>query len=107
MIDQINPTWKVWVLAFALLIYVIGILWMKSVQSSEEKNSKDLQIIKNYILDKGFRFMSFEKIEEIDNRFDEKRIRELLFEFPSEMRLARLKGNKKGVKILNIEVEEE
>ncbi len=49
--------------------------------------------------------MSFEKILEIDNKFPEDRIRELIFLYPNELRLAKLKDNKMGIKILNIEEE--
>ena len=59
MIKQINPDWKIWGLISAILLYVIGLTWMKISQSKDEKNFRDLMIIKNYILDKDFRFMSF------------------------------------------------
>jgi len=104
-IEQINEEWKTFVLLIALLIYVAGIAWMKLSQSSNEKDAKDLLVIKNYILDKGFSFMSFEKLAEIDKSFTAERVKELIFVFPNEIRLAKLKDNKKGIKVLNVEDE--
>ena len=104
-IEQINEEWKTFVLLIALLIYVAGIVWMKLSQSSNEKDAKDLLVIKNYILDKGFSFMSFEKLAEIDKSFTAERVKELIFVFPNEIRLAKLKDNKKGIKVLNVEDE--
>ena len=107
MLNQINPDWKIPGLSIAISLYVIGIIWMKNSQSNEEKKSRDLLIIKNYIIDKGFLFMSFERIQEIDKNLNETRVKELLFSYPSEIRLAKLKGDKKGIKILNIESEDD
>ncbi|RME08040.1 MAG: hypothetical protein D6816_05975 [Bacteroidetes bacterium] len=104
-VEQIKEEWKIPVLAFALLAYVAGIIWMKLSQTSDEKDARDLLVIKNYILDKGFSFMSFGKLLEIDGSFTENRIKELIFAFPNDIRLAKLKGNKKGIKILTIEDE--
>ncbi len=104
-INQINEDWKTYGIIFGLILYLIGILWMKKSQSKNEKNQNDLAILKNYILDKNFMFMSFEKIMEIDKRFTENRIKALIFLFPNDIRLAKLKDNKKGIKILNIEEE--
>lgn len=106
-INQINEEWKNWVILFALVLYIVGLIWMKSSQSKEEKNLKDLLVIKNYMIDKEYRFISFERIEkEIDKRLNEERIKELLFIFPNEFRFAKLKDNKKGIKILDINIEE-
>jgi len=104
-IIQINNNWRDGGLILAFLLYVVGIVWMKRSQSQDEKKQKDLLVLKNYILDKGFKFMSFEKILEIDNKFTEDKIRELIFLYPYELRLAKLKDNKRGIKILNIEEE--
>ncbi len=104
-IIQINNNWRDGGLILAFLLYVVGIVWMKRSQSQDEKKQKDLLVLKNYILDKGFKFMSFEKILEIDNKFTDDRIRELIFLYPNELRLAKLKDNKRGIKILNIEEE--
>lgn len=105
MIIQINKEWQTWTLIVAILLYVGGVLWMKNSQSKEEKNLKDLQVIKNNILDKGYKFMSFEKILEIDKHFTADKVKELMFIFPNELRLAKLKGNKNGIKVLNFEME--
>jgi len=104
-IEQINIEWKPFILPIAFLVYVAGIIWMKLSQSSSEKDARDLLVIKNYILDKGFSFMSFEKLLEIDKSFTVERIKELIFVFPNEIRLAKLKENKKGIKVLNVEDE--
>ncbi len=104
-IEQINEEWKPFVLPIALLIYIVGVARMKQSQSFDEKNAKDLLVIKNYILDIGFSFMSFEKLAEIDKSFTPERVKELIFVFPNEIRLAKLKGNKKGIKVLNVENE--
>jgi len=106
VINQIKPEWKESILGIAIIIYIIGVIWMKNSQSREEQNKKDLLVIKNNILDKGFQFMSFEKIKEIDKKYTEDKIRELIFIYPNELRLAKLKKDKKGIKILNIEEEE-
>jgi hypothetical protein len=76
---------------------------MKLSQSSDEKDIRDISIIKNHIIDKGFEFMSFTKLKEIDKSFTQERIKELLFVFPNDIRLAKLEGDKKGIKVLNIE----
>ena len=104
-IELINEEWKNWVMIVGFSLFIIGIFWMKVSQSNNEKNENDLIVIKNYIIDKGFKFMSFERLNELDDKFTESRIRELMFIFPNDIRLAKLKGNKKGVKILNIEEE--
>ena len=104
-IVSIKQELKDWVMIVGFSLFVIGVLWMKVSQSNNEKNEKDLIVIKNYIIDKGFKFISFEKLKELDDKFTESRIRELMFIFPNDIRLAKLKGNKKGVKILNIEEE--
>ena len=104
-IIKINESWKGWGLAFAVIIFIAGIIWMKNSQSIVEKNIQDISVIKNYILDKDYRYMSFERLEEMDDRFTEKRVKELLFIFPNEIRLAKLKNNKKGIKVINIEDE--
>ena len=49
--------------------------------------------------------MSYEKLQEIDKSFTQNRIKELIFAFPNDVRLAKLKDNKKGIKVLSIEVE--
>jgi hypothetical protein len=102
-VNEINPSWKLCTLIIATLAYISGIIWMKVSQSSDEKDIRDISIIKNYIIDKGFEFMSFEKLKEIDKSFTQERIKELLFVFPNDIRLAKLKGDKKGIKVLNIE----
>ncbi|WP_421750668.1 hypothetical protein [Croceimicrobium sp.] len=107
MINQISQDWKNWGLGLAVLLYFVGLFWMKLRQSKEEKNFTDLLIIKNHILDKGYRFMSFERIAEIDQRLDEKRVKQLVFAFPNELRFAKLKENKRGIKVLNLEVEQD
>lgn len=104
-INQINMEWKTWGMIIAIVLYVGGIIWMKNSQSRNEKNYKDLLVIKNYILDKGFRFMSFGKLLELDKKFTEKRIKDLIYLYPDELRLAKLKDNKMGIKILNFEEE--
>lgn len=104
-IEQIKPEWKEWILGVSILIYIVGIIWMKNSQSQEEQNKKDLLVIKNYILDKGFQFMSFQKINEIDTKFTENKVKELMMNYPNELRLAKLKENKIGIKILNIDEE--
>lgn len=105
MLQEINASWKNIGIPLALLLYIIGIVWMKKSQSSDEKNMRDLLIIRNYILDKGFSFMSFEKLLELDKDFHQDRIKELIFAFPNELRLAKLKDKKTGIKLLNIEIE--
>lgn len=104
-INQINTDWKEWVLIIAIVMYVVGVIWMKNSQSREEQNRNMLLVQKNHLLDKGFSFLSFEKILEIDEKFTEEKIKELIFLYPNELRLAKLKGNKKGIKVLNIEEE--
>lgn len=104
-IEQIKPEWKEWIIGVSILIYIVGLIWMKNSQSQEEQNKKDLLVIKNYILDKGFRYMSFQKINEIDKKFTENKVKELMMHYPNELRLAKLKENKIGIKILNIDEE--
>ena len=107
VIEKIYDSLMHFGLIIALLLYVVGIIWMKRSQTAEESKFRDLLIIKNYMLDKEFSFMSFDRIKGIDNRLNESRVKELLFAFPSEIRLAKLKENKRGIKILNIEDDEE
>ena len=102
---QINEEWKTWALLIGAGLYLAGIVWMKLSQSKQERNYHDLLVIKNNIIDKGFTFMSFEKLLELDKRYTESRVRELILLFPDEIRLAKLKGNNRGVKVLNIEEE--
>lgn len=106
-ITQINKDWNTYGIIFGLILYIIGIFWMKKSQSKNEKNQIDLAVLKNYILDKNFKFMSYAKLLEIDKRFTENRIKELIFIFPNDIRLAKLKNNVKGIKLLNIEEEKE
>jgi len=105
-ITQINENWNIYGVIFGLILYVIGIFWMKMSQSKNEKNQIDLAVLKNHILDKNFEFMSYEKLLDIDDRFTENRIKELIFIFPNDIRLAKLKNNVKGIKLLNIEEED-
>lgn len=104
-IELINNDLKNIAMIIGFSLFVIGIFWMKLSQSNNEKNQNDLIVLKNYIIDKGFKFMSFDKLVEIDKRFTESTVKELIFLFPNDIRLAKLKGNKKGIKILNIEEE--
>ena len=93
------------ILAIALVLYVVGIVWMKNSQSKLESAVNDLLSIKNHLLDKGYQYMSFQRLEEISERFTEDRVRELVVLFPDELRLAKLKKGRTGIKILNIENE--
>ena len=104
-INEINSEWKECVLIIAIVIYIIGVIWMKNSQSREEKNRKLLLVLKNNIIDKGFKFMSFQKIKEIDESFTEDKVKELILLYPNDLRLAKLKENNKGIKILNIDEE--
>ena len=101
----INEAWRDAGLVIAVIIYVAGIFWMKNSQSVSERNHRDLLIIKNFILDKGYRYMTFERLLEIDKKFNEDKVKSLMLHYPNEIRLAKLKGNKRGIKILNIEEE--
>ena len=49
--------------------------------------------------------LSYEKLLEIDEKLTQERIKKLIFSFPNEIRLAKLKENKKGIKVLNLEDE--
>ena len=89
----------------ALLIYAVGVVWMKTSQSRREKNQNDLTVITNHIVDQGFRFMSFDQISKIKSEFTEKRVRDLVFEFPNHLRLGVLRGKKPGIKVLILEEE--
>lgn len=78
---------------------------MKFSQSKVERDLNDLALIRNYIIDKEFKFMSFEKISEIDKKFTEDKVRNLIVKFPNDIRLAKLKDKKRGIKVLNFEEE--
>lgn len=101
-LENIYPQWKLAGTLVGLALYLIGLIWMKFAQTREETNLHDLTRISRYITDKNFQFMSFEKIAEIDPKFDEDRVRELIAHFPEHIRLAKLKDNKKGIKVLNV-----
>lgn len=101
-LENIYPQWKLAGVLFGLTLYLVGLVWMKSVQTQEEDDVHDLTRISRYITDKNFQFMSFEKIAEIDSAFTEDRVRELIAHFPEHIRLAKLKDNKKGIKVLNV-----
>ena len=101
----INESWRNAGLVIAVIIYAAGIFWMKNSQSVSERNHKDLLIIKNFILDKGYKYMTFERLLEIDKKYNEDKVKSLMFHYPNEIRLAKLKDNKRGIKILTIEEE--
>ena len=104
--ERISPGLKSWALGFALVIYVVGVVWMKMSQSRDERDQKDLALIINHIIDQNFTFMGFEQIKEIDKKYTEERVRELMFNFPNHIRLGKLSGGKRGIKILNVENED-
>lgn len=89
----------------ALAMYAGGIIWMKVSQSKDERSLRDLMIIKNYLLDKQYDFISFERITKLNSNLTEDRARALLLAFPDEFRFAKLKGDKQGIKLLKLDVE--
>ncbi len=98
---QLNQEWREAGLVIAFIVYVAGVVWMKASQSKDERNFRDLQIIRNRIEDLGLQYMAFDTLQDLDKSYSENRIRELVMTFPNELRLGTLAGNRKGVKILN------
>jgi hypothetical protein len=103
---RMEAEWKNIGTALAVVFYVAGVIWMKVSQSANERNAKDLTTIRNHVVDKGYEFMSFERIQnDVDQKYTEERVRDLVFAFPNEIRMAKLKEGKRGIKVLNVESE--
>jgi|GEM_PF-2117972 len=65
---------------------------------------RDLDIIKVYLRDKGFAFMSFSKISEsINTKYTEDYLMQIIYEFPERIRRSKLKDGKYGIKLLDEE----
>ena len=104
--ERILPGYEIWCVLGGLLIYIAGLIRMKLTQSSVEQDQKDLASITNFITDQDYTFMSFERLSELNERYTEERVRELIFAYPTYIRLGKLKGGKKGVRVLQIDQEE-
>ena len=72
------------------------------VNSSKDSYKTDLELISNYLKDKGLEAISFEKMKNINEKFDKDYAIKIIDSNPSQIRRTILRGNKPGVKVLNL-----
>jgi hypothetical protein len=62
---------------------------------------QDMAVLQTYMQDRDIKFISFEKLERIfDKRFRTDYIMKMVHKFPDQMRIATLKGERPGIKML-------
>ena len=104
---SIGTEQKVWVLVVLFALYVVGIVLMKVGAGKEDKRRRAGIRIRNYLVGRGNTAISFERIRNvIDSSYSDDFLESVIDLFPDDLRLARIKGGKRGVGLL-IEKEEE
>lgn len=104
---SISTEQKVWVLVVLFALYVVGIVLMKVGAGKEDKRRRTGIRIRNYLIGRGNTAISFGRIrDKIDSSYSDDFLISVIDLFPDDLRLARIKGGKRGVGIL-IEKEEE
>jgi len=96
---------------FGVALYLIGIIWMKNSQSEETKDRKNLSKVINYLRDKGYKHVSYERIKEHDQDLTKEVVTKLVHKYPNELRFANLHDKKanttrQGIKLL-VDIDEE
>jgi hypothetical protein len=96
------------ILTLLILMFFLGVFIMKYYQWREYKMEIARNCIMNFLLSKNWNRISFDLIRnKFNTKWDNKFLQNVIIKFNSDFTIAKIKGGKQGVKLIEIEQEQE